>query len=150
MNTVTNKHLLISILILGIITVGLLLAQYPSSTARGYSYQQSYGTNVNGASLGATAYNADYSGAPNGSFLSFGSKQPYQAVINKSYSSGYYPVSGTTTYTQPASTNTYYYYYSTPGTTYSDGYYYGNNPGYVPVGCEGGNIYNINTGALCI
>jgi hypothetical protein len=134
-------------IIIGIITIGLIISRYPTSTGR---YTYTYGNNVNGSTLGATAYNADYSGAPTNSFLNFGSRQPYQAVVNRSYYPDYYYP---TTYTQP-STKSYYYYYSNPGTSttttsYTDGYYYGDVQGYVPPGCEGGTDYSTITNEPC-
>lgn len=148
MKEITNKHLFVTMIIIGVITIGLLIPRY-GSRATPYSY--SYGNTFNPNTLSATAYNADYSGAQTNSFLNFGSRQPYQPVINRNYyPDSYYP---TTTYTQP-STKSYYYYYSTPGTSttttsYTDGYYYGGVQGYVPPGCEGGTDYSTTTNEPC-
>ncbi len=138
-------------LVIGIITIGLIISRYPAATTAGYTY--SYGNNINGGTLGATAYNADYSGAPTSSFLNLGSRQPYQPVINRSYYPEYYYGTSATTYTQPSTKSYYYYYYNTPGTTttttsYNDGYY-GTDQGYVPAGCENGTDYSTTTNEPC-
>jgi hypothetical protein len=141
MNEITHKHLFITMIIIGVITIGLLIPRY-GTRATPYSY--SYGNTFNPNTLSATAYNVDYSGAPTNSFLNLGSRQPYQAVINKSY----YPISGsTTTYTSPSSS---YYYTTTESTSYDQSYYYDNSyQGYLPPGCNGGNDYSLTTGEPC-
>lgn len=131
---ITNKHLFITTIIIGLVTIGLLLSGYPVG---GYSYN--YGTTVNGGSLAASAYNVDYSGSPRTTLLGVRNNYPYVPVITKSY----YP---NTSYTTPSSYN--YYYSTTGGQSYTSSSYdtYG---GYVPVGCEGGTDYSTVTNEPC-
>lgn len=127
MTEITNKHLLIAILTTGIITIGLLV---PLQNKVPGSYR--------GNDLGATAYNADYSGSPTNSFFDLRPQQPYQAIINRTYDN---PIIETTTQTT--------YYTTTTEQSYSDNYYYQDIQGYIPPGCESGTDYSITTGEPC-
>lgn len=113
---------------MGIITIGLLI---PLQNRLPYSYR--------GSDLGASAYNADYSGSQSNLFFNIGSsRQPYQASINRTYGN---PVIDTTTQTT--------YYTTTTEQSYSDNYYYQDIQGYTPPGCESGTDYSITTGEPC-
>lgn len=136
MKTITNRHLFITMVIIGIITVALIIPLYNNRVTSGVSYDSSYSAN----DLGADVYNATYSGSPTNSILNINRRYPYIPVIqtsypiNTSYQYQYQTVPTTPTY------KTYTYYTTTSNTDYG---------GYVPAGCEGGTDYSTTTGEPC-
>lgn len=139
MNEITNKHIFITMVILGVITIALILGQYSNTTRSTLSY--SYGN-----SLGASVYNADYSGTPTSSFFGFNRDQSYIPVINKSYDSSnidYQTQPTTSSYT----TYTYSYPETTTQTSYSNNSY---NGAYLDAyGCSANANYSVTTGQPC-
>ena len=128
---------------MGAITIALLIPRYTGRTlSSNYSYDN--GSRINVSNLGATAYNADYSGAQTNSFLNFGSRQPYQAVITKSYNPSSY--SGSPSTYGSSSDSDYYYTTETPSYTTTN---YNDVQGYVPPGCENGTDYSTTTNEPC-
>jgi hypothetical protein len=145
MKEVTNKQLFITMIIIGVITVGLLLPLYRGSVVPRYSY---YNNNLSSGLLQANSYSA-YSGdiVPN-----IKSSGVYIPVINTNYPVSAFRTSSTnTSYTTvyPSSTPTTktYYYYST--NTNSQNYDTSSDQGYVPAGCEGGTDYSTTTNEPC-
>jgi hypothetical protein len=131
-------------IIIGVITIALLipLQSAPSS--------YSGNSRANNNSLGANAYNADYSGSDNNSIFGTqnNSRYPYQPVIIRSYPTSNTTYSGTGSYTTTTTT-------TMSGQNTDDNYYYYNNndysnyQGYVPAGCESGADYSFTTGEPC-
>lgn len=131
--------------IIGAVIALMIVPLYNNRVASGvsYSYGSSYGVN-----LGATAYNANYSGSPTNSIINLSRRYPYVPVIQTSY-----PVSD---YQYQAVTPTYktYTYYTTTPTQQTSTYTnssssYDTYGGYVPVGCESGGDYSTTTNEPC-
>lgn len=128
-------------IIIGVITIALLI---PLQSAPRNS-------SINNSSLGANAYNADYSGSESNSiFGTSSSKYPYQPVIIRSYPTSNTTYSGSTdSYTYTTTTTT-----TTSGQNPNNTYYYGSSgynsyQGYVPAGCENGTDYSLTTEEPC-
>ena len=139
MNDVSNRTILTTMVILGVITIGLLISQ----RQRAFSY--SYPTYNN---LGASAY--DSGSYSYGTVTNTGGV--YLPDIHTSYPlTGYRfnTTTSTSTYTTPTTKT---YYYTTEGqlpdeSGYNSTYTY--DQGYVPAGCESGTDYSLTTGEAC-
>jgi hypothetical protein len=149
MKEVTNKQLFITMIIIGVVTIGLLLPLYRSSVYR-YSYvnnnNSSFPTNL----LQANSYSS-YSGdiAP-----SINSSGVYIPTINTNYPVSAFRTSATrSVYTEtpltPRTTTRTYYYTSNTNSQNNGTSYYNNDGGYVPAGCEGGTDYSTTTNEPC-
>lgn len=147
MNEITNKHLFITMIVIGFITILVILSQNKSLplNTTGYNLRNS---------LGASVYPAyDYS---NYDYTNTGN---YTKRSDYWYRSNSNTTSTTSTYSIPSTpttstTTTYYYEYpTTTASTYYDQYNnngYSYQPqGYVPVGCENGTDYSTVTNQPC-
>jgi hypothetical protein len=144
MKEVTNKQLFVTMIIIGVVTIGLLLPLYRGSISR-YSY---YNNNLSSDLLQANSYSA-YSGdvVPNINY-----SDVYIPVINTNYPVSAFRTSATrSVYNAIApktTTKTYYYTSNTNSQNYDTSYYNGDQ-GYVPAGCESGTDYSLATGEPC-
>lgn len=130
MNEITNKHLFLTMIIIGVITIGLLLSQYRGAP---YGVSSSYDSYTLRNSLGASAYRV-YDDSGN-----------YEWYPNNTTAVSVTPITQTPSY----SYKTYYYYSYPQEETYYD-YYNGGSQGYVPAGCESGTTdYSTTTGEAC-
>ncbi len=146
MNEITNKHILVTMIIIGVITIGLLLSQ--RQVVSSYSY---------GNNFGASAYDAGSYGTTNNLDLSISRPGVYVPYLRTNYTVSPYRTSNTrtttTSYTVP-SNNSYSYYstssYQLPDESGYNGSYYGSgDQGYVPPGCESGTDYSTTTNEPC-
>lgn len=134
MNDITHKHLFITMIIIGIITIALLLSGYRTAP-----YSMSYNP---GSALQANVYSGTdpyYYGQNNNFRINTLGRQytSYVPVLTTNYGNS------VTTTTSTPSQNTYEYTYTTE---YQQDYY--NN--YVIPGCENPtNNYSILTGEPC-
>lgn len=130
--------------IIGVVIALMIVPLYNNRVASGvsYSYDSSYG-----ASLGADAYNATYSGSPTNSILNLGGRYPYVPIIQTSYPISNYQYQAVS----PTPTYKTYTYYTTTGSTNTSGSYYGDTSGYgyTPPGCENGTDYSTTTNEPC-
>lgn len=145
MENITNRTILTTMIIIGVVIALMIVPLYNNRAISGvsYTYDNSYASN-----LGATAYNANYSGTPTNSLITLGRRYPYVPVIQTSYPTGYQYQYQAVPVTPTYKTYTYYTTTTTPSTTSYDSSYntYG---GYVPAGCEGGTDYSTTTNEPC-
>lgn len=141
MNEITNKHLLTTMIIIGVITIALIVSGYRTTAPYPYSYS-------NSAPLQASVYSdSDYYYQANSPRVyTLGTRsQVYVPVITRTYTTP------TTVYSTPAQSTHYTYTtssYLPDETGYNGGYYYGDQ-GYTPPGCEGGTDYSTTTFEPC-
>ena len=129
MNEITNKHLFVTMIIIGVITIGLLLGQRYGGAMASYSFNNP---------LSATAFQDNQYYYPNTYYPSYNTT-----------STTYRTVPAPTTLGRSYTTTQYYTTYGDIGT---DGAYDDNSSiiqGYVPAGCEGGTDYSTITNEPC-
>ena len=136
MTEITNKHLFVTMIIIGVITIGLIAGQYGmlGSTNRPYYYN-------NG--LGASVYDSSYSSS--GSSLNLNNRYSYVPDITRDY----YAYDTTSSYSVPQTTTTTYTYSYPSETTSTQTSYYNNNSNLDAYGCAPGANYSVTTGQSC-
>ena len=128
MNEITNKTLLTTMVIIGIIIALMIIPLYPKNY-------------ISTSNLGATAFIDNNGSTSNNANLGI--------YMNTSYPVSAFRTSNTRTITETTPTNTYYYttYQNTSSLPNELGYY--GTEGYVPPGCESGTDYSLTTGEPC-
>ena len=131
MENITNKTLLTTILIVGVVLALMIIPLYPKAyigtRSLGASVFDSFGTNTNNSNLGIS--------------------------MNTNYGVSNFITSNTRTITEtssmPTTNKNYYYttYDNAPSLPDENGY--GSYGGYVPAGCESGTDYSLTTGEPC-
>jgi hypothetical protein len=132
MENITNKTLLTTMIIIGVVIALMIIPLYPKSY-------------ISSRNLGANVFDSVVSTNQNNANLGI--------YMNTNYGVSAFRTSNTRTITETSSaptTTTKTYYYSTYDNTASlpdeTGYYGGD---YVPAGCESGTDYSLTTGEPC-
>jgi hypothetical protein len=132
MENITNKTLLTTMIIIGVVIALMIIPLYPKSyvttrNLRASAFDSVVSTNQNNANLGI--------------------------YMNTNYNVSDFRTSNTRTITEtssvPTSTKTYYYSTYENTTSLPDETGYGSYYGYVPAGCESGTDYSLTTGEPC-